>query len=176
VRYQVALQGSLERSIMSIDGVMQAIVHLTVPKFTYYTRGDTTQSKASVMLTLRPGTVLSPPNVKAIMQLVAGAVEGLSFQDVRVVDNYSRSLSDSVALEGNMEMASSRMELIKLTEEYYTSKIRNSLEQVFGMGRVVVMSDILLNWETIEKEEKTDTPVSRTSGIVRRQNDTTRWW
>jgi flagellar M-ring protein FliF len=58
------------------------------------------------------------------------------------------------------------MEIQKLTENYYTDKVRKSLEQVFGYGRVVVISEILLNWETIEKESKAYEPVTRTTGIV----------
>lgn len=166
VRYQIALQGSLERSITSIDGIDYARIHLTVPKFTYYTRGDDSVTKASVMLGLRPGVSLSPDKVKAIMELVAAAVEGLDYKNVRVVDNFSRLLSDSVSGDESMGFATSRMEIQRLTENYYTSKVRSSLEQVFGYGRVVVISEILLNWETIEKESKEYSPVTRTSGIV----------
>jgi flagellar M-ring protein FliF len=166
VRYQIALQGSLERSIVSIDGINYAKIHLTVPKFTYYTRGDETISKASVMLGIKPGFTLSSDKVKAIMELVAAAVEGLDYKNVRVVDNYSRLLSDSVSGDESMGFASSRMEIQKLTENYYTDKVRKSLEQVFGYGRVVVISEILLNWETIEKESKAYEPVTRTTGIV----------
>ncbi|HPE68198.1 MAG TPA: flagellar basal-body MS-ring/collar protein FliF [Thermotogota bacterium] len=166
VRYQIALQGSLERSIMSIDGIRFATVHLTVPKFTYYARGEETEPKASVMLTLDPGKTLSPENVKAIMELVAGAVEGLAYSNVRVVDNYSRILSDAVALDESMGWAANRMEFQKNMESYYSQKIRSSLEQVFGLGRVVVISDVLLNWETIEKEATIFTPVLRKTGVM----------
>lgn len=166
VRYQIALQGSLERSITSIEGIQYAKINLTIPKFTYYTRGDETTPKASVMIGLNAGLVLSPDKVKAIMELVAAAVEGLSYTDVRVVDNYSRLLSDSVIGDESMGFASSRMEIQRLTENYYTSKVRNSLEQVFGLGRVVVISEILLNWETIETESTEYSPVTRRTGIV----------
>lgn len=166
VRYQIALQGSLERSITSIDGIEYAKIHLTVPKFTFYTRGEESETKASVMIGLRSGVSLSPEKVKAIMELVAAAVEGLDYKNVRVVDNFSRLLSDSVSGDESMGFATSRMEIQKLTENYYTSKVRSSLEQVFGYGRVVVISEVLLNWETIERESKEYTPVTRSAGIV----------
>jgi len=169
VRYQTALSGELERSIMSIDGIDYAKVIATVPKFTYYARGETSKPEASVMLTLSPGYSPKPENVKAIMLLVSGAVEGLEYTDVRVVDNHSRILSETVVSGDDMGYASSQMELKQKTEKYYTDKVKGNLEQVFGIGRVVVISDILLNWETIEKEAKTYTPVGRTGGIVTSQ-------
>ncbi|HOO32676.1 MAG TPA: flagellar basal-body MS-ring/collar protein FliF [Thermotogota bacterium] len=166
VRYQIALKGELERTIMSIDGVEYAQVNLTIPKFTYYARGEESKPKASVLLVLGGGTSLNSNNVKAIMQLVSGAVEGLDYEEVRVVDNNSRILSDSVIDEEDVGSASSKMELQEKTEEYYTKKVRSNLEQVFGIGRVVVMAEILLNWETIERESTEYSPVLRTTGIV----------
>ena len=166
VRYQIALKGELERTIMSIDGVEYAQVNLTIPKFTYYARGEESKPKASVLLVLSPGANLNSNNVKAIMQLVSGAVEGLDYSEVRVVDNNSRILSDAVVDEEDVGSASSKMELQEKTEEYYTNKVRTSLEKVFGLGRVVVMAEILLNWETIERESTEYSPVLRTTGIV----------
>ncbi|HOS52603.1 MAG TPA: flagellar M-ring protein FliF, partial [Fervidobacterium sp.] len=40
VRYQIALQGELERTISTIQGVQSARVVLTLPKYTYYVRGE----------------------------------------------------------------------------------------------------------------------------------------
>ena len=166
VRYQVALNGELERTIMSINGVQYAQVNLTVPKFTYYTRGEDAKPKASVLLVLDPGVTLNPENVKAVMQLVSGAVEGLNYQDVRVVDNNSRILSDRVVQDETIGSASTKMELQEKTENYYSQKVRSNLEQVFGLGRVVVMTEVALNWQTIEKESTEYTPVLRKTGVV----------
>ena len=166
VRYQIALKGELERTIMSLDGVNFAQVNLTIPKFTYYARGEEAKPKASVLLVVAPGVTLKPENVKGDMQLVSGAVEGLDYQEVRVVDNNSKILSDLVIAEEGVGGASSKMELQQKAEDYYTRKVRSSLEQVFGLGRVVVMAEINLNWETIERESTEFSPVLRTTGVV----------
>jgi flagellar M-ring protein FliF len=166
VRYQIALKGELERTIMSLDGVNHAQVNLTIPKFTYYARGEEAKPKASVLLVLAPGVTLKPENVKGVMQLVSGAVEGLDYEEVRVVDNNSKILSELVIAEEGIGGASSKMELQQKAEDYYTRKVRSSLEQVFGLGRVVVMTEIELNWETIERESTAYSPALRTSGVV----------
>ncbi|RKX54989.1 MAG: flagellar M-ring protein FliF [Thermotoga sp.] len=166
VRYQIALQGELERTISSLQAVKYARVHLTMPKYTYYVRGEMAKPKASVLVVLEPGMDLTPKQIRGIMELVAGAVEGLDVKDVRIVDNRSRILSDKVALEEESQMASTKMELKKMVEDYYVKKVRNSLEQVFGVGNVAVVTEVVLNWEKIEKESKQYIPTTKKEGIV----------
>ena len=85
VNYRRALEGELERSIMSLAEVEQARVHMTFPKDSVFL--DAQQpAKASVLVKIRPGARLSPQNVQAINHLVASAVEGLSPDAVSVLD------------------------------------------------------------------------------------------
>src|SRR5579871_4236252 len=77
INYQRALEGELERSVMSMAEVIQARVHLSLPKDSVFL--DQRQpAKASVMVRLRPGARLSAQNVIALSNLAASAVEGLS--------------------------------------------------------------------------------------------------
>ena len=85
VNYRRALEGELERSVMSLAEVEQARVHLTFPKDSVFL--DAQQpAKASVLVKVRPGAHLAAPNVQAINHLVASAVEGLSPDAVSVLD------------------------------------------------------------------------------------------
>jgi len=165
VNFQRALQGELERSIATIDGVRFARVFLTLPKFTYYTR-DNTKPSASVLVYLEPGAKLDTKQVKGIMELVAGAVEGLEVSSVKVIDNHSRVLSDSVVLDLQSMEATNKFELKRQVQQYYTNLITQKLEQIFGPGNVVVMSEIELDWQKIEKESKKYEPVLKNEGIV----------
>lgn len=169
VRYQVALQGELERSIMTISGVKAARVHLTLPKYTYYVRGEMAEPRASVLVVLQPGQDLAQNQIKGIMELVAGAVEGMKLENVKVVDQISRVLSDKVVTSSDMMLASSRTELKMNLEAYYGKKIKQTLEAVFGPSRVEVIPDIRLNWEKIEKQSTKYEPVTRQGGIIRSQ-------
>lgn len=169
VRYQVALQGELERSIMTISGVKAARVHLTLPKYTYYVRGEMAEPRASVLVVLQPGQDLTQNQVKGIMELVAGAVEGMKIENVKVVDQLSRVLSDKVVTSSEMLLASSRTELKMNLEAYYGKKIKQTLEAVFGPSRVEVIPDIKLNWEKIEKQSTKYEPITRQGGIIRSQ-------
>jgi len=85
VNYRRALEGELERSVMSLAEVEQARVHVTFPKDSVFL--DSQQpAKASVLVRLKPGARLSPQNVQAINHLVAAAVEGLSPDAISVLD------------------------------------------------------------------------------------------
>lgn len=169
VRYQVALQGELQRSIMTISNVKSARVHLTLPKYTYYVRGEMAEPRASVLVVLQPGQDLTQNQIKGIMELVAGAVEGMKLENVKVIDQMSRVLSDKVTASTDMLLASNRTELKMNLEAYYGKKIKQTLEAVFGPSRVEVIPDIKLNWEKIEKQSTIYEPVTRQGGIVRSQ-------
>ncbi len=173
VRYQVALQGELERSIVTIEGVKAARVHLTLPKYTYYVRGEMTEPRASVLVVLEPGRDLTQNQIKGIMELVAGAVEGLKLENVKVIDQNSRVLSDKVITSQDTLLASTRTELKMSLENYYGKKIKQTLEAVFGAGRVEVISDVKLNWQKIERQSTIFEPVTRQGGIVRSQEQET---
>jgi len=84
VNYQRALEGELERTLETLSEVEAARVHLVLPRESLYSEQET-PAKAAVILKTRGG-VLSEQAQTAIPQLVASAVEGLSPQNVTVVD------------------------------------------------------------------------------------------
>ena len=92
VNYGRALEGELERSVMTLAAVEEARIHLTFSKDSVFIESRE-PAKASVILKIRPGMALSPYNVAAIQQLVASAVEGLNTDGVSVVDTQGELLS-----------------------------------------------------------------------------------
>jgi flagellar M-ring protein FliF len=65
VNYHRALEGELERSVMSLAEVEQARVHITFPKESIFLESHQ-PAKASVLIKLRAGTQLSAQNVASI--------------------------------------------------------------------------------------------------------------
>jgi flagellar M-ring protein FliF len=92
VNYRRALEGELERSIISLAEVERARVHLTFQKESVYLEARQ-PAKASVILGLRAGAQLSPQNVMAVCNLLASAVEGLVPEAVSVVDTRGNLLN-----------------------------------------------------------------------------------
>ncbi|MFZ0314402.1 MAG: flagellar basal-body MS-ring/collar protein FliF [Candidatus Korobacteraceae bacterium] len=84
VNYQRALEAELERTLATLSEVEAVRVHLVMPEDSLYSERDRL-AKASVMVKLRRGSLPQQEDM-AIRQLVAGAVDRLSVENVVVVD------------------------------------------------------------------------------------------
>ena len=84
VNYQRALEAELERTLSTLSEVEAVRVHLVMPADSLYSERDRS-AKASVMVKLRRGSLPQQEDM-AIRQLVAGAVDRLSPDNVVVVD------------------------------------------------------------------------------------------
>src|ERR1700728_3447321 len=91
-RYQSVLETELARTIIKVQGVQSARVHLALPKPSVFLR-DAHKATASVMLQLYPGRLLDHGQVGAIVHLVASSVPELAASDVTVVDQAGTLLS-----------------------------------------------------------------------------------
>ena len=84
-RYQRALEGELARSVMTLNNVESARVHLALPRQSAFVR-DRIRPSASVLVNLRPGRAIDDVQVGAIVHLVASSVPELEPERVTVVD------------------------------------------------------------------------------------------
>ena len=92
VNYNRAIEGELERSVMSLREVEQARVHVTPAKDSIYTE-QRQPAKASILVKLGHLASLSPQNVAAICQLAASAVPGLAADHVTLIDTSGNLLN-----------------------------------------------------------------------------------
>jgi flagellar M-ring protein FliF len=84
VNYQRALEAELERTLGTLSEVEAVRVHLVMPAESLYSERERS-AKASVMVKLRRGRLPEQADM-AIRQMVAGAVDRLSPENVAVVD------------------------------------------------------------------------------------------
>ena len=80
-----ALEGELARTIMSIEGVKAARVHLVMPKREVFTR-DTQEPSAAVFIKMKSGR-LSQEQATAVQRLLSASVPKLKPGRVSIVDN-----------------------------------------------------------------------------------------
>ncbi len=136
VEYQQALEGQLEQTIESIQGVQTAQVNLVVPQQSDFAIGTTQPTTASILVDLLPGTVLSSGQVQAIVHLAASSTPGLSASDVTVVDNHGDVLTAPGDANG-MSGASDAQQT-----DAYDNDLANSLTslltRVVGAGNAAV--------------------------------------
>ena len=126
-RLQAARERELELTVMEIDGVEAVRVHLAQPEKSVFVR-DNLPPSASVMVKLARGRQLSDSQVRAIVNLVAASVPGLTIDAVRVVDQHGALLSDTSGADGD------RFELQQRMEEKLRQQVSQLLTPMLGEG------------------------------------------
>jgi flagellar M-ring protein FliF len=174
-RYQSVLETELARTIVKVQGVQSARVHLALPKPSVFLR-DAHKATASVMLQLYPGRRLDPGQVAAIVHLVASSVPELSANDVTLVDQ-AGSLLNSPDENAEAAATTRHFEQTRKLEESYQQRIIELLEPMLGAGRVraTVTADMDYT-ETEETREnydpqKTAIRSEQTSNEMRKNGD-----
>jgi len=174
-RYQSVLETELARTIIKVQGVQSARVHLALPKPSVFLR-DAHKATASVMLQLYPGRRLEPGQVAAIVHLVASSVPELSASDVTLVDQAGSLLNSP---DENAEAAAStrQFEQTRKIEESLQQRIVELLEPMLGPGRVratvTADMDYTVTEETHENYDPQKTAVrsEQTSNEMRKNGD-----
>lgn len=155
INYKRALEGELERSMMSLAEVEEARVHLTLPKDSVFLEQQQ-PAKASVVLKLRPGAQVSAQNVAAMTNLVASAVEGLAPDAVSVVDMNGNLLSRprrSNAADGS-EVTTEALEVRQQIERDLVAKIHATLEPLLGADRFRAGASVECDLSSGEQQEE----------------------
>jgi len=128
------LETELARTIIKVQGVQTARVHLALPKPSVFLR-DSHKATASVMLQLYPGRRLEPGQVAAIVHLVASSVPELAATDVTLVDQ-AGTLLNSPDTDSETAVSTRQFEYTRKLEESYQKRIVELLEPLVGVGRV----------------------------------------
>ena len=134
INYRRALEGELERSVMALSEVEQARVHVSFPKDSVFLESRE-PAKASVMVKIRPGAKLSPRNVMAVTHLVGSAVEGLSPDNVSVLDMQGNLLSRPRAASADEAASEAGLEHRQKVEHDLLQKINATLDPLLGPER-----------------------------------------
>jgi flagellar M-ring protein FliF len=147
VNLKRALQDELAKSIQMIDGVNQARVHIVSSEQTLFT-SEAGKTTASVVLRLRPGYRLSSLNIASITHLVSGSVEGLTSDNVTVIDSQGRLLSS----ESDQAMANGAgtvQDYRERVEQNLEDKVEEMLTTVLGPGRAKVRIHAVVDMNSV---------------------------
>jgi flagellar M-ring protein FliF len=175
VNYLQALQGELTRTIEQIEIVQKARVHIVLPEDSLYKKNEK-PATASIMLMLKPNEQLTSAEVKGIVNLVSHSIQGLTPENVTIVDEAGNILNE----ENDEEfMKGQRMNLQTLTQIEMTRKVRDHiqdniqtlLDNSLGEGNAFVRVSVELDFDARSVDKQTFTPVVDESGIIRSQQD-----
>jgi flagellar M-ring protein FliF len=165
LNYRRALQGELSRTINSLDEIQQCRVHIVLPKESLFIEQQK-KPTASVTVKLKAGRKLKESQIDGIGHLVASSVEGLSSDDVMIVDSQGIILSKKQGDSKLARLSSSQIEYQRNLEKDMATQIQSLLENVVGHGKAVVRVNADLDFRIMEKTEETydpESPVIRSS-------------
>jgi flagellar M-ring protein FliF len=135
VNYRRALEGELERSVMTVAEIEQARVHISLPQESVFLEARQ-PAKASVLIKIHSGANLPESAIPAITNLVASAVEGLAPEMVSVLDMRGNLLNRPKRTPGDQSGSSdSALEYRHRVEQDLTAKLNSTLEPLVGAGR-----------------------------------------
>lgn len=170
LNYRRALQGELSRTINSLDEIQQSRVHIVLPKESLFIEQQK-KPTASVTIKLKAGKKLKAPQIDGIGHLVASSVEGLSSDDVMIVDNQGNILSKRQGDSKLARLSSSQIEYQRNLEKDMANRIQSLLENVVGYGKAVVRVNTDLDFRIMEKTEEIYDPESPVVRSTQKQMD-----
>ncbi|MFZ0591391.1 MAG: flagellar basal-body MS-ring/collar protein FliF [Bryobacteraceae bacterium] len=157
VNYHRAIEGELERSVMCMNEVQEARVHITFPKDSVFTESRE-PAKASVMVKLKPGQKLSPQNAQAISQLASSAVEGLTPEAVSVMDMQGNLLMRPKKPGDGSEPSEELLTWKQQLENETLAKINSVLDPLLGSAKYRASVDVDCDQTSGEQSEETFDP------------------
>lgn len=129
VRFRRGLEGELAQSILSMDAIASARVHLSIARSTSFVASDGEKSSASVVVAVKPGRTLAPEQIAAIINMVSGSVASLSPARVSLVDQAGNYLSSRIDLSEGFDSAAQGADA---NAKKYQDQVRGNVNELLG--------------------------------------------
>jgi len=162
--FQRGLQGELARTISSLDEIEWARVHVVLPERSPFLR-DEQGASAAVTVRLVPGGSLSKRQRLGITAMVAGAVEGLSADNVVLIDHEGALLSGGTEKDSAMAGTSSLFEMQVAKEARTQASIEEALYRVLG-SRAEMTVAVTVDLETTATDTLAHRVVADESALI----------
>jgi len=143
--YMQALQGELEQTIDSIEGVTSSQVNIALPADQNLSLNNNNPTGASVLVTMRAGQSLSSGEVDAIVHLVSSSVPNLSSNSVTVAD----SNGDLLAGPGVSEDSGGSDSQTQSYDANIQDKVQSYLGTALGQGNADVQVNATLSYDQV---------------------------
>lgn len=170
INYQRAIEGELQRTIGSLEAVQAVRVHLVTPEKSLLSSVQA-PSTASVTIQVNPGHSLDSNQVRSITHLIASSVEGLSPENVVVVDSDGNMLAGGMTTETEVNQAlkddQRAIELAYAAE--VQKRVQSLLDKILGPNRSIVQATVEMDWTQREMTSNTYAPTQvalRSSQII----------
>jgi flagellar M-ring protein FliF len=169
VNYARALQGELARTIMALNPVELARVHIVIPEERLFSEQQK-PTTASIVLKLKPGAYILDAQVRGVVNLAASAVQGLSPEFITVVDTDGNMLwrggGGSLAQGPSTgALTTAQLEAKMSFEQEMQRRVETMLDRALGIGKAVVRVYADINFDSTERASEIYQPVAGGLGI-----------
>jgi flagellar M-ring protein FliF len=169
INYQRALQGELARTINEMNEVQESRVHLVLPSESLFVE-DRKPPSAAVVLKLKSGARLESQQVQGIVNLVAGAVQGLTEDKVSILSTDGQVLFRKNAVDNTLQLSTLQMQVRSKIEDDLRQKVQSLLEQVTGANKVTTRVTVDMDFNQMQVTEDIYDPDSQ---VIRSQQRST---
>jgi flagellar M-ring protein FliF len=167
VNYLRALQGELARTIAALAPVEATRIHIALPEKRLF-KNQQKETKASVSLKLVPGQKLTDNQIRGIVNMIAGSVEGLEAENVNLVDEQGRILTKDPGKTSPNDMSPEMLSYQQAVEKRLEERAQSLLDLALGRDYSLVRVTAELDFSRIEKTEEIYDP----AGAVPRSEQT----
>ena len=161
VNWKRAMEDAVKSHIEQLDGIRSANVILTLPEESLFSDNQK-PTTASVTIFANDSDILtSRKQVRGIQRLISRSVEGLSEDNITIVNGETgEEVNDFEGMEDSdrVSIVAKQEKEIRKLESEYSSKVLKQLQTTFGEKRVKVTNmtiDMDMSHEEYTKEEYT---------------------
>lgn len=170
IRLIRAMNGELARLIRKIPPIKNAQVFVSVPEQSLFAR-DQKPITATVQIQLDVGERLDNMKIKAITNLLLGAIQGLKAEDIAITDTNGNVYASIIG------GANDALAKIEENDRYMQQKVAQQLDRLVGKGNYVVTVSTFLTQAPVEKSSIIYDPTSKAAvteqGFTERLGDNT---
>jgi flagellar M-ring protein FliF len=165
-RYLRSIEGELATTISNMANIKSARVHLAIPKQKVFV-GERQTPKASVFVNLQNPLAFDESQVSAIVYMVSSSVPEMKYQDVTLVDQSGRLLSEQSG-SNSWAAASKQLSMTEKVQKSVEQKIAAILIAIVGGDNFKVSVNAKLNFteQTQAKEDYVADPTAKHSEVI----------
>src|SRR5690606_1556107 len=144
------------RSVMTLDSVASARVHLALPRDSVFVR-DRVKPGASVLVNLHPARTLDDKQVAGVIHMVASSVPELTPERATVIDQRGRLLS-SPEDDTESGLPSRQLEYTREVEEALRRRVEEILMPLLGPDGMRVQVTAAVDFTRVESTREVYDP------------------
>ena len=155
INKQRAIEGELIKTVMHIEGVNRARVHLSIPETSPFV-SEVKPASASIVLDLNRGVHLNEQEIRGIAMLISSSVDGMRAEDVVILDSRGKKISENIGDQMTIDTAN-RVALEAKMNRKLEQQVEEILSRVTGKGRIIAKVAVNLDFtESVATETTFD--------------------